>query len=337
MKKLLLLLVVILYPLINYAQQPDSIVFQNDNYIVGEIKKMDRGIITIETDYSDSDFKIEWEGIKLLFTKSLLLLSTTDGNRYYGTVTSPDANTFRVTSQDNEAIDLRSDEIVYIKSVDQGFLDRLYAGIDLGYSLTKARNQRQFTIRSRAGYLAERWSVDASFNNLRSQQDDVEEIKRTDGFLSIRYVLPHEWFVIGQIDFLSNTEQLLDLRTNTKLGLGKYLIRTNEYYWGAQGGISFNNENYFSDADDRQSTEGWFGTELNLYDIGDFGLNTKVLAYPSFTESGRWRVDYNIDLQYDFPLDFYIKSGLTLNFDNQPVSGSPRTDYIWQTTFGWEW
>jgi len=155
--------------------------------------------------------------------------------------------------------------------------------------------------------------------------------------ISFRYVLPREWFVITQIDFLSNTEQLIDLRTNTKLGIGKYLIRTNQYYWGAQGGVSFNNENYFNDEDDRQSTEGWFGTELNLYDIGDFSLLTKAVAYPSFTESGRWRFDFNIDLQYDLPLDFYIKSGLTLNYDNQPVPGSPTSDYIWQTTFGWEW
>ncbi|MEJ2005849.1 MAG: DUF481 domain-containing protein, partial [Cyclobacteriaceae bacterium] len=100
---------------------------------------------------------------------------------------------------------------------------------------------------------------------------------------------------------------------------------------------SFNNENYFNDEDDRQSTEGWFGTELNLYDIGDFSRMTKVLAYPSFTQSGRWRSDFNIDLQYDLLLDFYIKSGLTLNYDNQPVPGSPTTDYIWPTSFGWEW
>ncbi len=337
MKKQILLVAFLLFNFSLFAQQPDSIVFKNGNYIVGEIKSMDRGIIQIETDYSDSDFKIEWEGIGYMSTKSLLLVSTTDGRRLYGTLESVDNNSVSVTSLEGETTVVPFNEIVYLKSVDQGFLDRLYAAIDLGYSLTKARNQRQFTIRSSAGYIAERWSIDAQYNSLMSKQDEVEDIKRTDGFFSFRYVLPHEWFAIAQVDFLSNTEQLLDLRTNSKLGIGKYIFRTNQLYWGVQGGFSFNNENYQIDEDDRKSQEAWFGTELNLYDIGDFSLLTKGTAYPSLSESGRWRFDFNIDLKYEFPLDFYIKSGLTLNYDNQPVMNSPTSDYVWQTTVGWEW
>ena len=322
--------------LIAFAQQPDSIVFVNGNYIVGEIKSLDKGVVTVETDYSDSDFKIEWEGIKYLKTKSLLLLSTTDGRRFYGTLETTGENTIRINTVEDGSVEVTLNEIVYLKSVDRGFFDRLYVGLDLGFSLTKARNQRQFTVRSRAGYLAEKWMLDAAWNSLSSKQDDVEDINRTDGFFSFRYILPREWYVIAQIDFLSNTEQQLDLRSNTKLGIGKYLLRTNTYYWGFSGGVSFNNEDYFIDADDRQSTEGWFGSELNLYDIGDFSLYTKAFAYPSITESGRWRFDLNVDLQYDLPLDFYIKSGITLNYDNRPVESTSETDYVWQTTFGWE-
>jgi hypothetical protein len=54
------------------------------------------------------------------------------------------------------------------------------------------------------------------------------------------------------------------------------------------------------------------------------------------TESGRWRIDYSFDTKYDLPLDFYIKVGFTLNYDNQPVAGASKTDYVFQTTFGWE-
>jgi hypothetical protein len=337
MKKNLLLITFFLFSVSLFAQQPDSIVFKNGNYIVGEIKSMDRGIIQIETDYSDSDFKIEWEGISYMSSKSLLLVSTTKGMRLYGTLETVENNSIQITLLNGETQIVPFNDIVNLKSVDQGFLDRLYAAIDLGYSLTKARNQRQFTLRSRAGYIAEKWSLDATYNSLTSKQDDVEDIERTDGLFSFRYVLPREWFVIFQLDFLSNTEQLLDLRTNTKVGLGKYILRTNQYYWGLSGGVSFNNENYQLDEDDRQSQEAWFATELNLYDIGDFSLLTKATAYPSLSESGRLRFDFNIDLKYDLPLDFYIKSGLTLNYDNQPVTNATKADYVWQTTFGWEW
>ena len=47
--------------------QADSLIMKNGDVIVGEFKDMDRGVLGIETDYSDSDFKIEW--LSLLYVK----------------------------------------------------------------------------------------------------------------------------------------------------------------------------------------------------------------------------------------------------------------------------
>ena len=70
---------------------------------------------------------------------------------------------------------------------------------------------------------------------------------------------------------------------------------------------------------------------------GILSLLTQIVAYPSFTESGRWRSDFSLDAKYDLPLDFYVKLGYTLNFDNRPAEGSVKTDYVFHTGFGWEW
>jgi len=48
--------------------QTDSILFRNDNYIVGEVKSMERGVLTVKTAYSDKDFQVEWDGIKEIYT-----------------------------------------------------------------------------------------------------------------------------------------------------------------------------------------------------------------------------------------------------------------------------
>jgi hypothetical protein len=100
-----------------------------------------------------------------------------------------------------------------------------------------------------------------------------------------------------------------------------------------------NKESFSGDAADKNSIEGFLGSELNLFDIGDVDLFTTLLVYPSLTETNRWRTDFNIDTKYDLPLidDFYIKIGFTLNYDNQPVEGAADTDYIFHTGFGWEW
>ncbi|MEK6479159.1 DUF481 domain-containing protein [Catalinimonas sp. 4WD22] len=317
-----------------YAQR-DSLLLNNGDVIIGEVKAMDRGVLTIETDYSDSDFKIEWEKIKRIYTESYFLITLSDGKRFNGSLSSTDSVNVNIIVGDIFDSTTR-ENIVYLKSVDSGFWSRLYASVDLGYSLTRANSLRQFNVRSNIGYLAERWSADANYNNVYSSQDDVEDIHRIDAGLTYRFFLPNDYFLLAQISWLSNTEQSLALRTTSKLGLGRYLIHTNQTYWGVQAGVSFNNENFSNETSSRRSGEGFVGTELNMYDVGDLNLLTNVVVYPSLTESKRWRVDYTFDLKYDLPLDFYIKLGFTLNYDNQPADNASTTDYVIQTSFGWE-
>jgi hypothetical protein len=44
----------------------------------------------------------------------------------------------------------------------------------------------------------------------------------------------------------------------------------------------------------------------------------------------------SLDIKYDLPLDFYIRNGLSLNFDNQPAVLGNELDYVWNLGFGWE-
>ncbi|NJN24842.1 MAG: DUF481 domain-containing protein [Cyclobacteriaceae bacterium] len=302
--------------------------------MLGEIKDLDKGILIIETDYSDNDFEIEWKGVQKIFTESNFLVTTSDGNRYNGTLMSTEEGKIMIRDADAGNIAYASEEIVFLKSVDKKFWSRVNASIDVGWSVTKAQNFRQLTVRSNVGYMADRWSADANYNTLNSTQDDTDPIRRTDGGLAFRQYLPNDWYLPVDLTFLSNTEQKIDLRTNAKIGFGKYVIHTNSSYWGFAAGASYVNE-VFTEAE-RNSWEGYFGTELNLYDIGDFSLLTRVVGYPGITESGRWRADFVLDTKYDLPLDFYIKLGYTLNYDNQPAEGAPDADYVFSTGLGWE-
>lgn len=127
------------------------------------------------------------------------------------------------------------------------------------------------------------------------------------------------------------------MRTLGKLGIGKFIVQTNSMYWAMQVGASYNNENFEVEGikNQKNSAEAFIGTGVDLYDVGDLSLLTTATAYPSLTESGRWRFDYKLDVKYDLPLDFFINFGITLNYDNKPVESASETDYVFQTTFGW--
>lgn len=101
--------------------------------------------------------------------------------------------------------------------------------------------------------------------------------------------------------------------------------------------MSYNNEafNVNNNITRNNSLEAYFGTEANLYNTGDINLVTRVIVYPSLSVSNRIRTDFNFDIKYDLPLDFYIKLGLSLNYDSKPAELASQTDYVFQTTIGW--
>ena len=129
-----------------------------------------------------------------------------------------------------------------------------------------------------------------------SSQQETEDIRRSEGSIVERYVFSRNWYSIFTISLLSNTEQKLDLRMNAQIGMGNFLVRTNSAYWGVKLGFNRNVERYSNETDD---CESYFGTEANLFNTGDFSMTTDFMTYPSITKSGRWRVDWHLDVKYD--------------------------------------
>ena len=317
--------------------QKDSLVLKNGNVIVGEIKSLDKGVLTIETPYSKNDFTIEWGGIREIFSKSQFLVTLTNGTRINGTFESVEGGKkIVITDVSGGKTETTFEDMVYLKGLKSDFWSRAYASIDLGLSFTKANNLRQYNVRSKMGYLADKWQLDLFYDDTRSKQDSVAETKRTEGGIAAKYFLQKDWYLASSLNFLSNTEQALQLRTTGKLGVGRYLVHTNKQYWGLGVGLSFNNESFTNGTDSRSSLEAYFGSELNLFDIGDLSLLSNIWVYPSLTEDGRWRTDFTFDAKYDLPLDFYIKLGFTLNYDNRPAVKGKETDYVTVFSIGWE-
>ncbi len=104
------------------------------------------------------------------------------------------------------------------------------------------------------------------------------------------------------------------------------------------GGVVWNIESYYEETtqSNKKSLETYAGLQYVIFNMGDLDINTSVYAYPSITEKGRFRSDFNFNLKYDFIADFFINLGFTYNFDNQPVAGAPKFDYVFETTIGWE-
>ena len=283
------------------------------------------------------------EKIKKIKTTQSYLITLNTGMRINGVFFS-EGSKIRITGiqrtlggVQNISILVQPSEIVLVRQIDPNFWSRFSANIDIHYSFTRSNNLRQYSSSSSITYRADLWNIKGSYNALNSRQDSIEPTDRTEVDISFTYLLQRDYYITSTANFLSNTEQSLDLRTTARGGLGKYILHTNQAYIGISAGIAFNNEVYDSDIEEgRQSLESFLGTELNLFDTGDLNFNLSATIFPSLTESRRIRADLSGNLKYDLPLDFYIKAWLSVNYDNRSVSGTNNLDYMVQTGFGWE-
>ena len=326
--------------------QQDSLLMNTGEILAGEIKGFDEGVLTIETGYSDKDFKVEWDKVVSIRTVTKFVIINTEGNRLFGRLVSEKDNPSRVVIEDEKAgfPVMAIDDIVFFKEIDDDFWSRVDFKISAGFSLAKANNSNQFTANLSTGYMSDRYINDLYVKALRSLQtteDVTARVRRTEGGLGflIFFVRDKAWFGVARSDLLQSSEQNLKIRALTKAGAGNYVVKNNRMNLGLAGGIGWNYEDYSDDdpaTTDRNSAELFAAAEYTIFDLGDLELNTKVIAYPSLTEKGRFRSDFDFNIEYEFGFDLFINLGFTLNYDNQPVGGASSDDYVFATTIGWK-
>jgi len=320
----------------NLYGKSDTLVFDNGNMLVGEIKSMQKGVLEIDAPYGKSNFKIEWLSIKEIYTESKFFIYVETDIYFARLATLPDQKV-KIFEGDSIFKTCELDKIVYLAPINDKFKDRLDVSIEVGLDLTRAQNLRQFSTRFSLSYRSEKSSISTLFNSLRSSQENTQLILRNNGEFNYRHIFINQWYIVATFAGLSNTEQRIDIRTNTQLGLGNYIYSSNKAYWGLNFGMNSNFERFESETSGNNNWESYLGTELNLFDVGDINLLFTFKGYTSLPDFNRFRSDINLDFKYDFPHDIFLRLGLSLNYDSQPAIGASEVDYVLGTGIGWSW
>lgn len=337
MKSKLILLLGLVIAYTSLAQN-DTIISRDNNVLNGEIKDMDRGVLTLETSYSDSDFKIEWLEIKMIISDQKFQIILTDGERYYGSIKKDTIhNKIIINDPDKGYSTTEINKIVYLKQINEGnIFDVINLNLDLGYSFTKSNNLHQLNGNLNADYYRNKWGLAISTSTIQNYQDNAPNTDRFTGNIDFKYFLRNDYFLSAIGDYFSNNEQQLKLRSTYNLSIGHYFKRTNKVYFNASIGFALTRENYFTEIEDIESFEGSAKVEYNMFDVGDFNMFASFTAYPSLTEKGRFRATSNLTAKYDLPRDFYLKTTYDYNYDNKPAEGAFESDYVFTFGVGWE-
>ncbi len=315
----------------------DSVFLSNSDILVGEIKKMDKSVLTFKTKYSDSDFKIKWHKVKKIKSNRFFIIAMQDGQRINSSINSVSNKDGKVLLDSGvNSFEENLLDIIYLEPIGRSFLSRLTIDIDFGITLAKANNLRQLTSNLSGKYLANKWKANGYYKTVFNRQDGIADVNRMDAEITGNYFLKNDWFVQLSGVYLSNNEQKLKLRSTYLGGAGYYFVHNSRASLGTGAGLAWTNESFIDDTPSKSSSELYLAVGFNQYDIGDLSLLTSAIFYPSISEKGRYRADVNFDMIYDLPLDLYIKMSITYNYDNQPIEGASKEDYVFTTSFGWE-
>jgi hypothetical protein len=305
--------------------QQDVVITTSGDRLVGEIKRVEKDVLTLETAYSDADFKIEWGDVAGLESKRQFIVETFDGRRLSGSL-SPDPDKKPVVQIAGTGVPLT--EVAVVQPFERAFWSRWDTAVDFGYSMTRTNSATQLSLGTNISYRDERY-VDVIFANVfNSSQDNAPDTKRWDLGNDFRRLLGSRWYANTTQDFLNSEEQGLDLRTTIGGGGGRYLLRSSSQYLSAGAGLAWTNEHYTDPLlPSKDSGEAYFGSEFMTEKLKITDLITRLTYYPSLTIDDRYRLAYRFDLDFNLPGDWYFRFGLFDNYDSQPPEGFSNNDY----------
>jgi len=316
---------------IAYAQK-DVVITTSGDKLVGKIEKVEKDVLTLSTDYSDSDFKIKWDKIASIQSDRQFLVETFDGQRIVGAL-KPEVEK-KVTAQ-VAGTSVQLPKVASVEPIERSFFSRLDAGFDVGYSMTRANSAKQLSLGGNTIYRDEQNVDTAFFNAFRSSQSNAPKTKRWEIGNDFRHFLTRRWYANTTQNFLNSDEQQLSLRTTIGGGMGRYLLRSSSQYLALGGGLAWTNEKYTDPAvPTKDSAEAFVGTEFMTEKLKFADLVNRFTLFPSLTISGRYRANYTFDLKFNLPGDWYFRIGLYDNFDSRPPAGLSRNDYGWSNSFG---
>jgi len=317
--------------------QNDTLIANDNTVLVGEIKEMSKGIITMETSFSESDFKIDYKEVKLILSKRIFRISLSNGDRYFGTITIDTIkNHLRIFDEKKGSVVIQNNDLIYLKQIGQSaILNTLNLALDLGYSYTNSNKLHQFNGSIHLDYFRRKWGITGKFNIVNNVQENADETKRLTSEAELKIFHKRSFFSTANIDFFSNNEQQLNLRSTYNLSFGKYFTHTNRIHFSSSIGLAYSTENYTDTIQSKESLEGKLKLEYNMFKMGDLNLFTSISFFPSITEKYSLRSHLKMTLKYDLPRAFYIKGNIDFHYDNKPIAGNSPDDYVYTLGIGW--
>ena len=141
-------------------------------------------------------------------------------------------------------------------------------------------------------------------------------------------MLQRNWFLVSNLNFETNSELQLDLRTSFGAGGGKYLIHSNKTLLYLAAGFQGNREAAKGNLQYNMEGVVVANYSVYIYDFPEVSFNLSGDILPSLTDPGRVRTTLDSNLKWEVFNDFYLKWTFYYTYDSKPLSeGAAKNDW----------
>jgi hypothetical protein len=332
---LILALVSTVHPALS-REKSDVITLKNGNRINGEIRELNRGMLTFKTD-SMGTLNIKWEDVTSISSKFTFVVEDSKGKLYVGKLQAA-ADVKRVNivgPSPGDNIDHIS--IVELSEMGGSIWKRLSGSAELGYTFTKANDRQQLNIASDLSYRAKRYEGKFTYDSIVSHSSGIMEVDRRVLTLTGSLDLKNKWQVLTKGAWEHNLELQLDKRVSITGAPAYDILKTNRSSLLLIGGVAWTQETYFEQPV-KNNMEGAFGADGQFFKLytPKIDLSSSFYVLPNFSTSGRVRTEFEANLRFEIFRDFFINFSFYDSYDNKPPTQTgPTNDYGFVTGVSW--
>jgi len=317
----------------------DVVVVKNGDSVTCEIKKLSRGKLEVKTDSMDKIY-VEWTEVIGLRSAAYFRVTTSDQNFYFGSLEIRKGTTDLRVASDSMVVTLPMLSAVEITPIERSFWSQNQGRVSVGFDYSKSTDVAGAYLDFSNRYRTERNLVETGLNTTVTQEGESNTKRRGMVGASFTRILPRGVIVSAGAKLERNDELDIKRRFLGQVLAGYNPTATNQVLFLVSVGFAFNAEQSYSAAETNESLEGVLHTSFSVfqYNLPETAVDVTLDIFPSITESGRYRLDFDSLIRREIIDDFFFDLDLYANYDNKPVSGGdPTSDYGIKTSLGYSW
>src|SRR5271169_801547 len=323
------------------AQRKDVVIMNNGDHFTGEVKRLQNGLLYIETDYVAGNVGLDWNQVHSVQSTATYRIVLNNGTRLEGKIEKVAGEQAKdhdfLIQEATEEVQIASDTVVSIDTKKPTFWRQLQGSIDLGYSFSSGNSQTATNVNTNAAYRTAGWEAATAYDSTFGGQAGASKTNRQDLQTTFAKFLNRNSYLVALSDFLHSSQQDLTLRTTLGGGYGRYLKRTANSNLSWLAGVAFVNESFDTTAGQPsdQQADALVGLQYSYvrFKVGEF--NSQLLVFPGLTDTGRVRVTTNNSINIKLINNFHLAFTFWDNFDSRPPLTAKRNELGVSSGIGW--